>query len=170
MPKKQPVYMAQAAVIAALYAAFTLAFSPVSYGQIQFRIAEVLCILPLFTPAAVPGLFAGCVLANAAGAALGQTLVVDILLGSAATLTAAMLTRHTRKITVYHIPLLSMFFPVIINAVIVGAELVYFFKTPFFLNSCWVGLGELAVCYGLGLPLFLLIRKIGPEKIFQNNA
>ena len=64
---------ARAAVIAALYTVLTLAIPVASYGQIQVRISEALMILPVFTPAAVPGLFVGCVLANALGALLGLT-------------------------------------------------------------------------------------------------
>ena len=63
---------ARAAVIAALYTVLTLAIPVASYGQIQVRISEALMILPVFTPAAVPGLFVGCVLANALGALLGR--------------------------------------------------------------------------------------------------
>ena len=80
---------ARAAVIAALYTVLTLAIPVASYGQIQVRISEALMILPVFTPAAVPGLFVGCVLANALGALLGLTAAWDILFGSVATLLAA---------------------------------------------------------------------------------
>ena len=82
---------ARAAVIAALYTVLTLAIPVASYGQIQVRISEALMILPVFTPAAVPGLFVGCVLANALGALLGLTAAWDILFGSVATLLAACL-------------------------------------------------------------------------------
>ena len=60
-------FIAEGAMIAAPYVVFTLVFAPISYGPVQVRIAEALTILPLFTPAAIPGLFIGCVLANILG-------------------------------------------------------------------------------------------------------
>lgn len=83
----KPVYfMAAGAAIAAIYVVLTMIFAPISFGPVQFRIAEALCILPFFTPAAVPGLFIGCLLSNfLCGAA-----PLDILFGSLATLIGAM--------------------------------------------------------------------------------
>ena len=72
-------FMAQASMIAAIYTALTLALSPVSYGPVQFRISEALCILPYFTPAAVPGLFLGCLISNGIGAAMGTTVALDMI-------------------------------------------------------------------------------------------
>ena len=74
----------QGAVIAALYVALTLIFAPISFGEMQVRISEALTILPLFTPAAIPGLFLGCVLGNL----LGGAIPLDVICGSLATLSA----------------------------------------------------------------------------------
>lgn len=100
------VYMAQAAVIAAVYVALTLAFQPISFGAIQFRISEALCILPFFTPAGVPGVTLGCLLGNVAGGAA----LPDILFGTLATFIGAVLShalRNTSKWLVCVPPILS---------------------------------------------------------------
>ena len=68
--------LAQAGVIAALYVVLTLVFAPISFGSVQLRVAEALTILPLFTSAAVPGLFVGCLVANIFGGAVLGVLFV----------------------------------------------------------------------------------------------
>ena len=73
--------LAQGAMIAAIYVALTMVFAPISFGPVQFRIAEALCILPFFTPAAVPGLFAGCLLSNL----LCGAMPLDVVFGSLVT-------------------------------------------------------------------------------------
>ena len=88
MRDKKVLFMAQAAMIAALYVALTYVFAPISFSEVQVRIAEALTILPVFTPAAIPGLFIGCLLGNI----MGGALVPDILLGSLATLIGAFFT------------------------------------------------------------------------------
>ena len=74
-----------AAMIAACYVVVTVALAPISFGEVQFRISEALTILPLFTPAAIPGLFIGCLIGNA----LGGAVLPDIIFGSLATLLGA---------------------------------------------------------------------------------
>mgnify|MGYP001070155035 CR=1 FL=1 len=109
------------AVIAALYAALTYAASAVNlaYGAVQFRFSEALTVLAAYTPAAIPGLTIGCILANL-GSPYGIT---DIICGSAATLLAAVFTYLTRKVKVKGLPLLAPVFSVVFNAIIVGAEI-----------------------------------------------
>lgn len=140
------------AVIAAIYAALTLLFSWISYGPVQFRISEVLTVLPIFMPCAVPGLTVGCVLANL----IGGFGVYDIVFGSLATLLGALGTRILRKK-----PFLAMLSPVIANSIIVGSML--YFVVPnsgaLLLNMATVGLGEVVICIGLGLPLVQLLKK-----------
>ena len=80
--------IALAAVTAALYAGLTMALAPISFGVVQFRVAEALTLLPFIMPEAVPGLFVGCLLANF----LGGFGIIDVVFGSAATLAAACLT------------------------------------------------------------------------------
>ena len=67
---KNTYFLAYGAAIAAIYVALTMAFQPISFGPVQFRISEALCILPFFTPAAIPGLFVGCLIGNILGGAI----------------------------------------------------------------------------------------------------
>ena len=83
----------QGALIAALYVVLTLVFAPISFGPVQVRIAEALCILPMFTPAAIPGLFIGCLIANF----IGGGIMLDVIFGSLATLIGAVLGYMLRK-------------------------------------------------------------------------
>ena len=104
-------FVAQAAVIAAIYVVLTLLFAPFSYGEVQVRLSEALTILPVFTPAAVPGLFVGCLLSNI----LGGCIVPDIIFGSLATLTGAVFTYLLRNQSRFLAPLP----PILANALIV---------------------------------------------------
>lgn len=71
-------FITQAAVIAAIYVVLVVIFNYISFGPVQFRIAEALTILPYFTPAAIPGLFVGCIIANILGGA-GEIIVCGII-------------------------------------------------------------------------------------------
>ncbi|MBN4069838.1 MAG: transporter [Alkaliphilus sp.] len=152
---KKTRFLVQGAIIAALYATLTIALAPISYGQIQVRIAEALTILPLFTPAAIPGLFVGVIIANSFGG-LGM---VDIVFGSLATLSAAYLTHKMPKKWLAPLP------PVLINAVVVAFILNHVLGLPLFITMIWVGSGQLIACYGIGYPLLLALEK-HKEKIF----
>ena len=144
--------LTRAALIAALYAALTIFVMPISYGVMQFRVSEALTVLPVFTPAAIPGLFVGCLVANI----VSPVGLVDVIIGSAATLLAALLTYLLREHR-----LLALLPPVLTNAILVGTELYYFYNVDFSLPACmfWVGLGEMGACYLLGYPLSLLLDK-----------
>ena len=156
----------RAGVIAAIYVALTLIFQPISFGAIQFRIAEALTLLPILTADAVPGLFVGCLLANL----LGGGVWFDVALGSVATLLAALCTRKFRDR-----PALAAIFPTIFNGLIVG-PVVYFayVRAPgdpvsigtLLFNMGTVALGELVVCYVLGLLLLYALKRL-PNKIFE---
>ena len=161
---KKTKYLVMGGLIAALYAVATYfaAAIGIAYGGIQFRVSEALTILPVFNPAAVPGLIIGCFIGNL-GSPFGM---VDVLLGTLATALAAGCSYLTRKITFKELPLLSMFFPVLFNALIVGAEVAWFLPegisfVGFLISAIQVGVGELVICYGLGIPLFYLIKKTG---------
>lgn len=90
---KTVYFLAYGAAIAAIYVVLTMVFAPISFGPVQFRIAEVLCILPFFTPAAVPGLFVGCLLSNL----LCGAAPLDVVFGSLATLIGALGSYAVRK-------------------------------------------------------------------------
>ena len=119
--------LAEGGLIAAIYTALTLAVPAASYGLIQFRVAELLTILPVFTPAAIPGLAVGCMVSNIAGLATGANLAGawDILFGSLATLAAAWMTYGLRRIRIKGLPVAATLPPVIINAAVVGLELAF---------------------------------------------
>lgn len=143
-------------IIAALYAALTLALAPISFGAMQFRVAEALTLLPMVSIASVPGLFLGCLLGNLLGGAPWQ----DILFGSLATLLAAITTRILRKYW-----WLAALMPVLFNGLIVGATLSVVLNLPFWLTVGTVALGEAAVCYMLGVPLINLLKKRFPDRL-----
>ena len=85
-------WIAHASMIAAIYIIVTWLFAPFGFGEIQVRISEALTILPAFTPAAVPGLFVGCLIGNI----LGGAILPDIIFGSLATLIGAVLVYRMR--------------------------------------------------------------------------
>jgi uncharacterized membrane protein len=154
---KNVKWIVQAGIIAAIYAVATLALAPISYGPMQVRVSEALNILPYFTSAAVPGLFIGCLIANI----FGSGFLIDIVLGSLATLVSAVMAYYLRK----YKPLVPL--PaVIVNAVVVGYILQVVYGTPFIVNMLWVGVGQIIACYGLGLPLLFGLEKY-KDKIFK---
>jgi uncharacterized membrane protein len=149
---KNSRYLVQAAIIAAIYIALTLLLMPISYGVVQIRISEALTILPAFTPAAIPGLFIGCLVSNM----LGPYGVLDMVTGSGATLLAAYLSYQLRKR-----PLLVPLPPVLVNGIVIGALLYYVYGVPVSLplSMLWVALGEAIACYGIGYPLIKYLSK-----------
>ena len=158
-------FLVQAGLIAAAYAAATYlcAIWGLAYGEVQFRFSEALTVLALFTPAAIPGLTIGCLIANI-GSPFGM---VDVICGSLATLIAAVamyLIRHlTIRIGKEKLNLLAPLFPVIANAIIVGLEISWFMPegltwAGFAAAALSVGFGELVVCYVLGLPLEIVFN------------
>lgn len=160
--------LAQGAMICALYTVLTYVAASLNlaYGPVQFRFSEALTVLPVFTPAAVPGLALGCFLSNLASP-LG---IVDWVFGTSATLLAAVGTRMLRDVKVKGMPVLAPLPPVLANAVIVGLEVACLSEAGVFGwgNFSWaafgagalsVGIGQLVVCYCLGLPLLIALDK-----------
>ena len=161
---KSTRYLTQAAIIAALYAVLThlqkLLLPGSATWAIQMRLSEALCVLALFTPAAVPGLTLGCLIFNITYAA---ALPLDFVLGSAATLLAAEGMWLTRRVTVHGYPLLAMLMPAIANAILVGWELTVYIGGGFGLNALYVALGEIAVLLVPGSLLYYALKKRGLE-------
>ena len=161
---KSTRYLTQAAIIAALYAVLThlqnLLLPGSATWAIQMRLSEALCVLALFTPAAVPGLTLGCLIFNITYAA---ALPLDFVLGSAATLLAAEGMWLARKVTVHGYPLPAMLMPAIANAILVGWELTVYIGGGFGLNALYVALGEVAVLLVPGTILFYALKKRGLE-------
>ena len=111
MKNKGVVFTTQAAMIAAIYVVLTVVFAPFSFGSVQVRIAEALTILPAFTPAAIPGLFVGCLIGNI----LGGAMLPDIIFGTLATLIGAVFTYILRNQNKFLAPLP----PIVANTVII---------------------------------------------------
>ena len=153
MKNKSILFMTQAAMIAAIYVVLTILFAPFGFGEIQVRIAEALTILPYFTPAAIPGLFIGCIIGNL----IGGAILPDIIFGSLATLLGACFTYLLRNKSKYLAPLP----PIIANTLIIPFVLRYSYgvplPTPFMMLT--VGIGELISCGGLGMILLTGLRK-----------
>ena len=162
---KRTAYLTKAAFIAAVYTVLTYlaAMLNLAYGEVQFRFSEALTVLPVFCPAAIPGLTVGCLLSNL----LSTINPVDMVIGTLATLLAALCTRALRKVTIKGYPLLSMLMPVVFNGLFVGAEIAYFsggskpdlFMKAFVPASLSVAAGEAAVVLALGTVLFFVILK-----------
>lgn len=145
-------YLAEASVIAAIYAVLTIVLAPISYGAVQVRISEALTVLPFFTPAAVPGLFVGCIAANL----LSPYGLPDLIFGSLATLIGAAGSYMLRKK-----PALVPLPPVISNGIIVGVMLYYVYEVPvpLFVQMLYVAVGEMIACYAVGYPLMKYLNK-----------
>jgi len=155
--RRSVLFLAQAAVIAALYAGLSYVTPEfLKFGNVQFRVSEALTLLPVLTPAAIPGLTIGCVLTNLSSPDLG---VLDIAFGSLATLLAALCTYWLRKITVKGWPVLAAIPPVLFNAVIISAMLWHVLRFPFWLSAGQIALSQFVICFGLGLPLVALLKK-----------
>ena len=155
--------MAQGAVIAAVYVVLTLAFAPISFGAVQFRISEALCILPFFTVAAVPGVSIGCLLANIlAGAALP-----DIIFGTLATLIGAIISYRLRSVSKW----LVCVSPILANAIIIPFVLKFAYGMtdliPYMMLT--VGIGEVLAVGVLG-NLLMLALEPKSSFIFGNEA
>ena len=162
MTNKNVLFLTQSAMIAAIYVVLTLIFAPISFGEVQLRVSEALTILPIFTPAAVPGLFVGCLLGNTLLAAP----LPDIIFGSLATLIGAFFTYQLRKKQ----PLLAPIPPIISNMIIIPLVLRYAYGVdiPLLLLMLFLAIGQILSCGVLGLLLYKVLLPY-KEKLFQNN-
>lgn len=146
-----------AAVIAAAYAGLTMLLPGSSYGYTQLRVSEALTVLPFLFPAAAPGLAVGCLIANL----LSPYGLIDVVCGTAASALAAFLTMKMPAKWLAPLP------PVLCNGVIVGGMLAWYeagfgagFWPAFAVTGAGVALGEVLVCYPLGLLLLTALPKI----------
>lgn len=152
MKTKSTLFLVQAAAIGAIYVVLTLVFAPLSFGEVQIRFSEALTVLPYFTPAAIPGLFVGCIIANF----LGGAIPIDILFGSIATLIGAVFTYKLRG-NKWLAPLP----PIAANTVIVPFVLYYGYginlPVPFMMLT--VGAGEVVSCGVIGMVLLTALSR-----------
>ena len=159
MSKWSSRQLATAAIIAALYTVMSLMSSVfgLTYGAIQCRFSEALTVLPFFLPEAIPGLFVGCLVTNL----MSTVGPLDIILGSMATLLAALWTAKMPNKWLAPLP------PVICNAVIIGAMIAWYeagfgpgFGAAFADNAVTVGIGEAIACYVLGMLLLAILPRV----------
>lgn len=153
MKNEKVLFLAQAAAIAAIYVVLTVVFAPLSFGVAQIRVSEALTILPYFTPAAIPGLFAGCIIANFTAGAIP----IDIVFGSLATLAGAFGSYALRG-RKYLVPVP----PIVANAVVVPFVLslgygINYIPIPLMMLS--VGAGELVSCGVMGSVILFSLEK-----------
>lgn len=153
MKNKGTLFLVQAAAIAAVYVVLTTVFAAFSFGEVQVRISEALTILPVFTPAAIPGLFVGCIISNF----LGGAILMDVIFGSIATLIGAVFTYKLRNSSKWLAPVP----PIVANALIVPFTLYYGYGVnlpiPFMMLT--VGIGEVISCGVLGMILYGALSK-----------
>ncbi|MBQ5805661.1 MAG: QueT transporter family protein [Lachnospiraceae bacterium] len=140
------------ALIASIYVVLTLLLRPISYGPIQFRVSEALCVLPYFTPAAIPGVFIGCLISNL----LGGAVVMDIVFGSLATLIGAIgswLLRRNRWLVSLP-PILSntLIIPWVLKFAYGSEDLVWYMMIT-------IGIGEILAIGVLGQLLISVLAK-----------
>lgn len=163
MKNKNVLFLTQAAMIAALYVVLTFvanAFGLANYA-VQVRFSEALTILPYFTPAAIPGLFVGCLLSNI----LTGCALMDIIFGSIATLIAAIFTYKLRQFK-----WLAPVPPIVTNAIVVPFVLKYAYGIePLWFSFLTVTAGELISCGILGMLLLFSLQKYA-GKIFNSQS
>ena len=161
--RKMAAALTRSAMLAALYAALTLLSSllGLSYGPLQLRLAEALCLLPFFYPEASIGLFVGCLAANL----LSPYGILDLVFGSLATLVAALWSRRMPRLWLAALP------PVVCNMLLVGAVITLeetglspAFAPLFFYHALTIGAGEAVVCFGIGVPLLRFWEKRKKER------
>ena len=138
------LFMAQAAMIAAIYVVLTMLGASFAFGEVQIRFSEALTILPAITPAGIPGVFLGCLISNI----LGGAILPDIIFGSIATLIGALFTWQLRNKSKYLAPV-----PPIILKYGYAVPL----PIPFMMLT--VGLGEVISCGVLGMILYTALNK-----------
>lgn len=166
--------LATGAIIAALYAALTygqeMLFPGSASAAVQFRVSEALTVLALFTPAAIPGLTVGCAISNLV---FMGALPLDVVLGSFATFLAAVSMHKLKDVTFKGVPFAALLMPAIFNGVIIGLEIEIFFIegsfnfTSFLIQGGFVALGELGVCFTLGILLYRVIKNKKLQKYIK---
>lgn len=147
------------ALIAAAYAVVTLVIAPFSFGAVQLRISEALTILPVFTPCAIWGLSLGCLITNI----FSPFGIIDMVFGTLATLIAAFLSYKVRNIKFKGFPILAPVFPIISNAIIIGAVTAFMAElnfSGFLINAGLIALSEGVSCYLLGIPFYFAFKAI----------
>lgn len=152
--------LVRAAVITCIYVVICLLTSNLSFGPIQLRLSESLALLVVFSPDAIIGVTVGCLISNMLASA-----PIDMVVGTFATLIAALLSYRLRNIRFKKLSLVASIPPVVVNAIIVGIELSYLYYPKELavrmipLNILTVGLGQFICCSVVGVLLVYLIER-----------
>lgn len=162
--RKHLIFLLHAAAVAALYTALTTLCGSYAFGPVQFRVSEALTVLPYFTPAAIPGLFIGCLISN-----FLSGNIFDILFGSLATLAAALLSYALRKRRfLVTIP------PVLLNMLVVPLILKFTYpdcaEESLLFLMLTVGAGQILACMVVGYPLLLALSGRVGRLLFGGEA
>lgn len=161
MKKNSAKKLVITSLIAALYVVFTLPFGQLAFGPIQFRLAELLTLLPFYTPWAIPGVTLGCLISN-----LLFSTVWDALFGTLATLIAAYLTYRSKHM------LVAPVWPILLNGLFIGTMLTYMI-VGHFEWSAWltmvaeVAVSEFVICFAIGVPFMRMIEQYELQKLFK---
>jgi uncharacterized membrane protein len=161
MKKNSVKGLAVAGVIAALYVVFTLPFGQIAFGPIQFRIAEILTLLPFLSPWAIWGVTLGCFLSN-----LLFSSVWDVLFGTLATLIAALCTYKSRHL------LVAPIWSILWNGLIIGTMLTFltldsFAIIPWLTFMAEITASEFVVCFALGVPFLKYFKKYQLDRFLK---
>ena len=167
--KKSAVKLARAAIIAALYAVLTVVTAPISYGSVQFRIAECLCILAFFYDEAVVGLTIGCVIANL----FSPSSMLDVVLGSAATFVACLLSNLTFKAIKNRVSgfIVGILFPIIVNALVVPIAIIMVSpdEGSYIIVALQIAAGQAGVLLTAGVVLYVVLLKLLDKGILNKG-
>ena len=151
------------ALVASVYTVLSLVVAPFSFGQIQVRLGEMLMLLCLLDKEYVYALTLGCFLTNLIGIITGMNpMILDIIVGTAATFIAGTLVYKFRNILTFKKPLFSISWVAIVNGVLVGLELAYYFKfgtIETLLTMIYVAVGEMIAC-GVGLIVYEPMKRL----------
>jgi uncharacterized membrane protein len=166
MQKSNVQRWTKVAMLAAIYTALSLALAPLSFANLQVRVAEALTVLAILNPIAIYGVTLGCFITNLFGVLMGVNPLgfLDVVVGTLATLIAGLLSYRLRFVRLKGFPLVSFLMPVLVNALMIGAELTWVFAPAFTLSyfaifAAEVGLGQAIAVFGFGWPLYRLFLK-----------
>ncbi len=165
MKNKKALFITQASMVAAIYVVLTyiVNMTGLASGVIQIRLSEALCILPAFMPAAVPGLFIGCLISNL----ICGAVIWDVIFGSIATLIGAIGTYLLKKKSKWLLPLPA----ILSNTVIIPVILTYAYGVPdaIWFSAITVFIGEFISCGILGMLLYHSLNNPHIRKIFAQK-
>lgn len=171
MKNKKLIFITKSAVIAALYVVFTMVSATFNLAsmEVQMRLSEALCILPVFTPAAIPGLFVGCILSNI----FWGTGPWDVLFGSLATLIGAVGTYLLRNLALKYkwSGFIASVPPILSNAIIIPFVIAKAIETEFSIPLLMVsvGIGEIIACGILGTGLLYVLKRYDIKFVKREN-